>query len=361
MLSITSFKANISAGIRLADVSDTRDNNYNLLRFLAAAGVIVSHSYPLSHGAGTHEPLSDILGFSLGRLSVYIFFVVSGFLIAKSFCQCKGMLDYTLARVFRIFPALIAIVLLSALVLGPIVSELPANTYFSDISVYTYIIRNISLVSLQFGITGVFEDNIYPSAINGSLWTLPYEIACYIMIACIGFVGAFRSKSILFLVLFAYGLAWLFHEFISFDHALWYKLGLFLELSLYFWAGSLSYIYRDRIALNLPLVIVFLLLSLVFIDTDFFKFAFAPGLTLAIFYLVYIPAGLVREYNKLGDYSYGLYIIAFPTQQVLSMMIQDISPLEMMLYTFFITLFFSVISWHILEKPALRLRRYFIK
>jgi peptidoglycan/LPS O-acetylase OafA/YrhL len=345
----------------LEEVCDTRDNNYNLLRFLAAAGVIVSHSYPLSQGFGVHEPLSETLGFSLGRLSVYIFFVISGFLIAKSFCQRKNMRDYVLARVFRIYPALAVIVVLSAFILGPIVTTLSLGEYFSQTSVYTYIVKNIALVSLQFNINGVFEDNIYPGAINGSLWTLPYEVACYVMIACVGLLGIFRSKGVLAIVLLGYVLAWVFYAYNSFDNALWYKLGMFLELSSYFWAGSLAYIFRDKIQINLMVTIALLSGSFILLGTEAFKFAFIPGLTMAIFYLVYIPGGWIRSYNKLGDYSYGLYIIAFPTQQVLSMMVDNISAIEMMIYTFFITLFFAIISWHVLEKPALRLRHHFAR
>ncbi len=360
MFSIDSLKASVNSSITLDDVSNTRDNNYNLLRFLAAAGVIVSHSFPLSYGPGTHEPLSDTLGFSLGRLCVYIFFVISGFLIAKSFCQRKSMLDYTLARILRIFPALILVVLLSALILGPIMSSLPFSAYFNNISVYTYIIKNISLVSLQFGIDGVFSNNIYPDAINGSLWTLPYEVACYVMIAFLGLVGIFHSRFMLFGVLLIYGVVWIYYTNNSYDNAIWYKLGIFLELSLYFLAGSICYIYRSKIYLNFWLMIGLLISSCAFIGTDMFKFMFLPGLTMAIFYIVYIPGGFLRAYNKLGDYSYGLYIIAFPTQQVLASLITDISATEMMVSAFFLTLSLSIISWHIIEKPCLRLRRYFI-
>ena len=71
--------------MQLGSVSRGRDNNLNLIRLLAAAAVLVSHAYPITLGDGAEEPLTAELGFTLGTVAVYVFFAISGFLIAGSY------------------------------------------------------------------------------------------------------------------------------------------------------------------------------------------------------------------------------------------------------------------------------------
>ena len=112
-----------------------------------------------------------------------IFFLIGGFLIAKSW-------EFTILigtvydeRVFRIFPALIAFTLVAAYVIGPILSTLTINEYFQSPLVRNYL-RNILLFP-AYSLPGVFETNPYPNAVNGSLWTLPIEFAMYILVPII--------------------------------------------------------------------------------------------------------------------------------------------------------------------------------
>ncbi len=82
----------------LKDVCEGRDNNLNLIRMIAAVGVLVSHAWPLSLGPGTPEPLSAAVGQSLGSLSVLVFFVISGFLIPRSFERQPTLANWLRAR-----------------------------------------------------------------------------------------------------------------------------------------------------------------------------------------------------------------------------------------------------------------------
>ena len=160
--------------MRLSQVSRGRDNNLNLLRVLAAAAVLVSHAYPITRGPEAEEPLHNLTGFTLGTVAVYVFFVVSGFLIAKSFEGSKGVLDWSAARVLRLFPGLFVALALTVLVLGPIVTTLPLAAYFADPATLAYLPQNLALIAQRFDLPGVFVGNPYPSAVNGSLWTLFY-------------------------------------------------------------------------------------------------------------------------------------------------------------------------------------------
>ena len=55
-----------------------------------------------------------ILGYPLQTIGVIIFFSISGYLITASWSRTKNPLTYGLARILRIFPALIFVVVLTA-------------------------------------------------------------------------------------------------------------------------------------------------------------------------------------------------------------------------------------------------------
>ena len=155
-----------------------RDNNFDFLRFLFAVFVIMSHSYPLSINDGNEGWLYQVTNgqtvWSLVGLAG--FFTISGYLIYQSQKRSKSLLSYLWKRFLMLFPALIVVLLLTVL-LAPIVYE-SDTPYLKNGSVYYYF-RNVSLYKLQYYITGVFQNNLYPNAINGSLWNLCYEFTMY--------------------------------------------------------------------------------------------------------------------------------------------------------------------------------------
>ena len=113
----------------LGDLASRRNNNFNLIRMLAATAVLVSHSYPLSQGSTAVEPLSGWLGLSLGELAVITFFCVSGFFISLSRDRAPGLIDFVAARCLRIYPGLTLVLLLSVFLIGPIFTTLSTPEY----------------------------------------------------------------------------------------------------------------------------------------------------------------------------------------------------------------------------------------
>src|SRR5262249_40258257 len=156
-------------------------DNFNLLRILAALAVLVSHAYPIALGPGTPEPLARVLGINLGEVAVLMFFAISGYFIFQSFYNKRSIFEFVFARILRIYPALLAALVLSVFVLGPLFTNLTLVAYFSDPQTLLYIPRNLRLWPMQYGLPGVFEDHGYP-AVNGSLWTLAFEVACYALV-----------------------------------------------------------------------------------------------------------------------------------------------------------------------------------
>jgi peptidoglycan/LPS O-acetylase OafA/YrhL len=324
-----------------------RDNNFNLIRMVAATGVLVSHAFPISLGPGAVQPLDPILGLTLGTVSVYVFFAVSGFLIARSFERSGSLGRFWKARVLRIFPGL-AVVLAVTLVAGAFASTAPLAEYAR--AAVTYFLRNLTLFALQYDLPGVFAVNPYGPAINGSLWTLSYEVLCYAGVMGLGLAGLLQSGKRAGLAFLAF-LAFYAAARLAAPHP---RLVLLAELALPFMLGTLLHAWRDRVPLSFLPGAGLAALALLLHGTPLFREAFVVALTYWVFLLAYLPRGAVRTYNRLGDFSYGTYIYAFPVQQIVAALgIAD--PFLNIALALPLTLVCAILSWTLVEKPALAL------
>ena len=167
----------------LGDMLTPERNSFGVIRLVMALAVLVSHAVFLTTGRVELEPLYRWTGYSLGQHGVQVFFILSGILVAQSLFKSGSVRDYAIARGLRVFPALIVCVLLTALVLGPMLSELPLWLYLRDTWTFTYIAKTISLSTGSAELPALFQDNIVPRAVNTSVWTLKYEVLCYAILA----------------------------------------------------------------------------------------------------------------------------------------------------------------------------------
>lgn len=328
-----------------------RKNNLDIIRFIAATLVIVSHSYPLSVGNNDLEPLSLITNnqMTFGSFAVAIFFIISGFLITQSFEKSSTLTQYLKSRILRIFPALIGVVLFSIFILGPIATSLSISDYFSNISTYKYLLT-ISLLPLSPSLPGVFADNIFTTAINGSLWTLKFEFFFYIVVAILGVFKLLTKR----VVLPAFIVMLIGSEFITNDN-----LHHLFILGAYFFAGILIYLYRDKFKLSSKYAIISLLLLLLTSQVGLFDMTFAIFGSYLVFYLGYTKNAKFSNFTKYGDFSYGIYIYAFPIQQLVTQIFGgEMVPFINFLISFVITLIFAVLSWWFIEKPSLKMKKY---
>ncbi len=329
-----------------------RDNNFNLIRFLAAFAVLVSHAFPIALGEGAAEPLKALLGYSLGTVAVYVFFVISGFLIAASFHRAPSAAHFWQARALRILPCLVVSTVLIGLVMGPLVTTLAPGAYVADPATWTFLLHNILMALPQYTLPGVFETNPYP-AVVGSIWTLIHEVSCYVMLFALGVLGLLRPR-VFGAVLAAYAASWAVLGGLGI--ALPGKISQFHTLALPFLTGMGFYIWRDRIALSGWAVFGLLALAAALRFTPLHVFGFTLALAYATFWAAFRPRGLVRAFNRVGDYSYGLYLYAFPVQGLVVWLWGPMTPLGNVALAFPLTLLLSVLSWHWLEAPALKLR-----
>jgi peptidoglycan/LPS O-acetylase OafA/YrhL len=327
------------------------ENNYLLLRFVAALMVIYGHSYAVTKLRGQMDLVQRVLRFTYaGGVGVDIFFVISGFLVTASYLNRRSWPEFMKARCLRIFPGLLVCLLATAFLLGPMVTTLGPLTYLRDSELYEYLIRNITLVSLHYRLPGVFE-HLPVDGVNGSLWTLPAEFFLYLVLSVFGVVGIlFNRRAYLPFILAMCVLALV----VTFKVHFFDDKTRYLRLFLLFAAGSVIRVYHDRIPLSSWILGVALVPVALLYRTPVFPDAFTAWLVYAVFWLAYVPN--LHWFNRAGDYSYGLYIYAFPIEQTLRQCFPAILPLELFPAASVLTLGCAMLSWHFIEQPALRLK-----
>lgn len=337
----------------LADLSVGRANNFNLLRFFAATLVIVSHCSALAWGQNP-EFIWNFMGHleTGGSIGVLIFFAISGFLVVQSFVS-RGRLKYFFAaRALRIYPGLVAAVIFS-IVLAAFATSWPLRDFLRDHQTRRFLIHNSMAYPIEFNLPGAFEHNPLKGGVNGSLWTLPLEIQMYLVVAAFGLLGLFKSREIYnavlagFVILMASVKPDALPLIAAHPEA--------PRLALAFLCGAFLFMNRDRVRISLPWAIFFAL----FIwwghtRIPNIRMLYIPAIAYIVFVLGYHPRLYFAPYNKLGDYSYGLYIFAFPTQQLISYYYPGIHQYRLFLLAFPCILTAAVLSWHFIEKPALR-------
>lgn len=323
-----------------------RKNNFDFLRILAAFLVLISHQYALN---GLPEPA--IFRMSLGTFAVLIFFSVSGFLVSQSWRQDPDALRFLAKRFLRIWPGLAVVTLLAAFVLGPLVSTMDASSYFASPELKDFL-RNLKVVTVRYFLPGVFETNIYPRAVNGSLWTIPLEVRCYFTLLVIGVLGLMTKR---LMVLVGTVLSALYYFAVAPDPQNYqYHFGL------YFFAGVCLDLYRREWEKR-P---VYLLASAGAIALVAYVFGaeLAALLLMIPTVTVYIGTRSMRGLNsfgRFGDISYGIYIYAFPAQQTVLWAVGKSLPFfSGLLLAAVMTILCALLSWHLVEFPALRLKRY---
>jgi len=343
---------------RLEDFAHGRNNNYHLLRLLAAAAVLFSHSFPLATGDLKGEPLRAQFGCTPGSIAVDLFFLISGLLVTISLVRRNDAGDFVRARFFRIWPGLAVALLLTVFVLGPAFTTLPISDYFGSRHTWRYPLQNLFLLrGIDYTLPGVFGTNPTPSAVNGSLWTLPNEVYCYlhllagwIVLRAIARPQWFKAAvSIVWLVLLSL-------------HAYRLTQGTLedsnVRLPFMFCAGAALYLYRSAIPLSWLLLVPMLAVVALCAGHDpYFGIAYSLVLPYAMICVAYLPHGRILAFNRLGDYSYGTYIYAYPIQQSLVSLNPGLAPVPLFLLSFVVTLIFAAVSWHFIEQPATSLAR----
>lgn len=350
----------------LSTYTSDRNNNFNLIRFIAASLVIYSHSFALALGSGVSEPMGNAVGVTFGSLAVDIFFISSGFLITSSYLARNNLIAFTYARALRIYPALIVAMLFCVFVVGLSFTTWSTTDYLTDFQTFKYFVRNVTLFTgVEQHLPGVFEGLPFPKAVNGSIWTLPYEINMYALIALALILASFLSKKLpkvtvkySLLVLAALGLALTIGDHFT---NIGEKKNYFFHLYAMFFIGGALFIWRETVPMSSKIAaIAFVVLLASAFNKHSFFVCYCLTLPYLVLYLAYVPKGKILKFNNYGDYSYGIYIYAFPVQQMLVYFYPNIGVNTMAVSAFIIVLGFAALSWHFVEKPTLKMKNGYV-
>ena len=335
-----------------------RANNFDALRLLAATLVLVSHCFPLTR---REEPFGPVAGWTLGEVGVVMFFAMSGFLIAKSWSDGPRLVPFAIKRALRLLPALVVAVALTVFVLGPAFTTLSLADYLSAPSTWLYLARNSVLVTFSGHLPGVFAGNAYPVAVNGSLWTLPVEVAAYAMVAALGILGLIRRT---WVVLAAAAIALVLSTpLVALTSAAASSTAggdarIVVKLFAAFLLGSLMYAVRRQLPLSWRLFAALSALWVATWDTGWTTVTGVLAIAYGVLVLAFRTPDAVRNVAAPGDVSYGIYIYAFPVQQSVSALVgPGLTPLGMFLLAYPVTYLFALASWRLVERRALLLKR----
>lgn len=333
-------------------------NSLDLLRLVAASLVLYSHQHVLM---GQTEPL--FFGWTtFGGAGVTIFFFLSGMLVWSSWVRDADVRRFFVRRSLRIFPALWFVVVASVFLIGPLFSTLGLMDYWANPSTWRYL--GTALLVVSHRLPGVFSDNPYPAAVNGSLWTLPVEFLCYITVAAVGCatLGSRRVRIALGLCL-TVGLASFAPQMLGLQFVPHF------EMIASFWAGVyFAGVINKNDAKNSDE------------DSQYQALAWGLGALALLGFALLSDRGLERTAmlacaavlvqlafkfsvgakltDRLGDLSYGVYIFAFPVQQIVVHWGRDLgwSFGVSLTLSFVLTGVLAFASWHLLEKQVLRFK-----
>ncbi len=340
----------------------TSKNNFDFLRLFFSILVIVSHSYPLLYGNNDREPLMRLSGqMTLGSVSVDMFFIMSGYLISTSWNNTSDVRSFAMKRIKRIYPGLFVVNLICFAILAPIVSPKHFGI-FTPKSVVKFFLNTVRLHGI--GELPVFEGLPWKGVVNGSLWSIPFEAWCYLGVAVLGVARLIQKKHF---ILFCFALSIALSFYVHYRGIVPYGLPLegvfgsyeaWVRLLPYFLAGIVYNLYRETIQ-KWP---VYFAPALALIVLSCFIKA---GLTLTLptlgsyclFGFANKPLRYLKDCARKGDFSYGIYLYAFPIQQTLIYFYSGWNPLTLFIAALILSLGFGIFSWHFVESRFLPNRK----
>ncbi len=329
------------------EVYDRRRNNFDVLRFGLATAVIWSHCYALSG-----RPMDPVFAFTrqidAGSLAVDGFFVLSGFLITQSWLGDPDLRDYAIKRALRLVPALVAALAFGTLLVGPLVSAVPVREYLGSWSTWAHfgsVVLHRHLASPL-----LYPDNPVPHQLNASLWSLRYEVFCYVLVASFGLVRGVRWP-IVSPVLAAGALSG--QVLLGAAGVTAGVLETTLRLVACFFAGSTLFVLRDRVPFSPRLAAAAAATLALAAALGGFRPLFPIAGSYLLLFLACWTRLPLQRFGRYGDFSYGLYVFAYPIQQAIVQAMPAVSIPLFFALAFPPTLGLAMLSWRLIEAPAL--------
>jgi peptidoglycan/LPS O-acetylase OafA/YrhL len=337
-------------------------NAFDVLRVLFALFVFISHSYFLT-GRDIFEPVNVLSKgqTSLADIGVMGFFSLSGYLITSSFDRSSNSFRFIYNRVLRIFPGFWVCLIVTAFVIAPLMhyvnnGSLTAFNYWGDGGALSYIYNNALLRINQWGVSNVTAQSTYKGSLNGSLWSLYPEMQCYLLTLITGLFTLFNKNKTAFLLLLVF--VYSVYAVNIYDTSQRFgptilTLSNARKLYIAYLCGAAMYVFRDKILIDGKGQVFILLFALLLLRNGGFLIA-APALIAMLAIKGFSNFSLPLKY----DISYGLYIYAFPIQQlVFTCWGKSLGFAGAGLMALLLSCLAGLLSFVLIEKPFLRLKK----
>ncbi|CAI1173426.1 acyltransferase family protein [Serratia proteamaculans] len=330
----------------LSKMLKKENNNFDIIRLLAAMMVIYGHSYAISPQEGKSDFVLNIINFDYsGSLAVKIFFFLSGLVVSNSLLKNKSISSFIFSRMFRILPGLILVVTISTFLIGPLLSTDSISSYYSNGDTYEYFYKNIVLHP-QWLLPGVFDSNVR-TAVNGSLWTLPYEALAYTLTLITFVIIGFENRKLATLIAFIV----ILDPFIGNKLIFSWINAENTEVSLLapcFSLGVLFSMWKDQISINKKLVFSLWILYYTLHNSPHAAIFFYPAIFTTLLYISSTQALLKLKLPV--DISYGVYLWGWPVQQIFAQLYPSSGVLLNQLLSMLVSVLLGTISWFLVEK-----------
>ncbi len=339
------------------DFAKGRPAGFDYMRLLLSIAVLAWHTILITEGVGVQNYNIEHASFrAFALLILPMFFALSGFLVAGSLDRAKNIVDFACLRVLRLLPALCLVVLLSAVVMGPLMTSFSLNEYVADPRFSRYFLTILG--NIQEQLPGVFENNPFPGVINGQLWTIPIELECYLILIIPAVLGIYKRPKLFLAFVLMVQLAFAVR---AIGWPVIYGGVPPRVLIMCFLAGVIMSMYRHKIPyrIDLACLCTAIAFALVYIPGGNYFLAF-PAAYLTVYLGLMNPKK--NWWVSSGDYSYGVYLFAFPIQQL----VVSIPFLPQVWYVNFLVslplvMLMALFSWWVIEKPALSHRHHIPK
>ncbi|HRE15585.1 MAG TPA: acyltransferase [Rhodocyclaceae bacterium] len=330
-------------------------NNFDLVRLIAAVLVVYGHAYAIMPPQ-QHDDLIKSIGFAPAhRVGLYMFFLVSGFLVTRAIERRPDYIFFIKSRLLRIVPGLFVSAIFALLIVAPFSAwEINNISHWRDSILF--VVANTTMFFPIAGVDGfeIFQSNNLPKVINGSLWSIALEARIYFFLLLLHVSRALSSSMVLKLSTYVVVGAVLFLNptYLQINPD-----SIHLTCAMYFFVGSLSYQFRKYIPTSLIFPVIFLLLCVISGFGDYFPVEMRRFFVhVSIFFIVFSIAFGSRPIVLPGDYSYGIYLYAFPIQQVVASEYPKISPDQAFGLAMLFILPAGVLSWHFVEFNMMKLK-----
>lgn len=297
---------------KLVDTVGTKSENLHLMRFIAAIMVIISHAYPISTGEDVGEWFTELTNHQLtmGGFAVSLFFLCGGYLIAMSVEKNKTAVKYFKARIVRLFPSLIFVVV-SCILIGSLISTWGPFGYIMSGETWKYLLNSV-FISVKT-LPGIFVYNPYGAVVNGSLWTLPVEFICYVLCFIaykLTFLQKKRFPISVPLVAIGAVAVWYFGSYAPMIREV-------VRPVLLFYIGMGFWVYREYIELNVRYFAIAVAIGVLLFVLGLGQVAMLLCFPYIMMYIWFGMKQCSPKVGVLGNYSYGIYLWGFPVQQMI--------------------------------------------